>query len=482
MRFPTAPILTTVAALLIGALPAAAAAECETLVEDRCETWSAIHKGGRNETLKGNFPEEPKDVAVAGSAVYITGESFDGGLDSALFILKYSSKDGTLLWETRYDGRNSVEGFDYDSGEALTVSGGSVFVTGYRNSHEFANGDLVVGAFDRKRGKKQWVVAVTKGRSRGADITTSNDGSVVFITGNVRHDNRRKLVVAALDARNGKLLWKVHEEATSEKGKVYGTELTAGENRLFVQGRVRHSRRDYDYVTLAYDISRTRPDLAWRTFTHSAAPGYGHESSMALAPDGSRLYVGGSHQVFKEGTATAATYALDATDGSVLWVNEVINPKTQYQSGYDLTLSPEGNTVYVVGVPDVMPSEHFENFVAQAYASDTGATLWTTKYESGDDAVIAGDIEAGPDGPFISAVLVETQGRSLLTLSLDGKDGSIRWSARFKPSDDPSAELHARETLAVGKDGSAYIAGEMNRGRRSGVYYDKADLVVAAYR
>lgn len=459
-----------------------AAGTCDAPDDDRCETWARIWDSGLNETSKGAYPEYPADAEVARGALYVAGESHDGHGDSDVFLLKLSTDDGQLLWETRYGGRSPVEGREFDAATALDVSGRRIFVTGRRNSDQMGRSDLLAAAFDTATGKKLWAVAVAKGRAWGADVAASPDGSVVYVSGSARRDDRRQIILAALRASDGATLWEYYRAPPGKAGRAYGTQLIATGDRLYAQGTVRRNRRNYDYLTLAFDVSGKTTKL-WRTFTNSDAPGYGYGSAMALPPDGKRLFVGGSHQDLSQngGQATASTYALDATTGAIVWSDTVMNPMTKFQSAYELALSPSGEHLYVAGIPDLVPSDHFENFVARAYAAGDGSVLWTTKYEPATADVYVADLGADGDGPIVSAILMSGLNRDLLTLALDGNDGSTRWSARFRPSDELNAEVNAQGALAIGANGSIYNAGEMYSGNAASGYAH-GDVVIAAYR
>ena len=114
-------------------------------------------------------------VSPTGTRVFVTGSTCDGSCDDT--TVAYSSLTGARLWAASYNGPG-------DSGaNAITVSGRRVFVTG--SSHGKTTGtDYATVAYGASTGARLWV-ARYNGPGRGGNsanaITVS--GGRVFVTG-----------------------------------------------------------------------------------------------------------------------------------------------------------------------------------------------------------------------------------------------------------------------------------------------------------
>src|SRR4029077_4890290 len=101
-----------------------------------------------------------------------------------------------------------------------------------------------------------------------------------------------------------------------------------------------------DYITIAFDAA-TGAKRWIRSYDgpdHDCDEAYG----LAVAPDGSRVFVTGSS--FSLTTdSDAATVAYDASGGAQLWAARYDGPDHLYDTGDSLLVAPDGSRVYVAG-------------------------------------------------------------------------------------------------------------------------------------
>ena len=146
---------------------------------------------------------------------------------------------------------------------------------------------------------------------------------------------------------------------------------------MFVTGYLYGSGSGHheDYATVAY-AAATGAQLWSRLYNPGDLPDYGR--SVAISPDGSRVFVTGS----SEGTGSSsdyATLAYDADTGAGLWVSRYTGlGGKRVDEGAALAVSPDGSRVFVTG----WSSEGYLNpdYATLAYDAATGAPLWLMRY------------------------------------------------------------------------------------------------------
>ena len=102
-------------------------------------------------------------------------------------------------------------------------------------------------------------------------------------------------------------------------------------------------------------------------------------SAIAVSGDGSRVFVTGTSQT-SPGDEDFATVAYDATTGDQAWVKRFGDPYEEDETANSIAVTPDGSTVFVGGTgPASSPSWH--DFITLAYAAGDGALIGATSYD-----------------------------------------------------------------------------------------------------
>jgi outer membrane protein assembly factor BamB len=124
----------------------------------------------------------------------------------------------------------------------------------------------------------------------------------------------------------------------------------------------------------------------WRSrYRGSVCTPYESGDDIAVGPDGSVVFVTG-HMLTSDQTGNKASYstvAYDAATGAELWATRFAHatvPGTPYAEP-SIALSPDGSRVYVGGSAQVTSSTI--DFATLAYSASTGVTIWKAEYASG---------------------------------------------------------------------------------------------------
>src|SRR5207244_1432326 len=130
-----------------------------------------------------------------------------------------------------------------------------------------------------------------------------------------------------------------------------------------------------DYGTLAYNASTGAQ--VWASRYNGPANGDDDAYSLAVSPDGSRVYVTGCS--YGSGTGDDyATVAYSASTGAQVWASRYNGPAHGNDQANSLAVSPDGSRVYVTGWSP--GSGTGEDYATVAYSASTGAEVWISRY------------------------------------------------------------------------------------------------------
>ena len=110
--------------------------------------------------------------------------------------------------------------------------------------------------------------------------------------------------------------------------------------------------------------------------TLDAAGGLAEAVSLAVSPDGARVYVTGAG-ISPAGSATYATVAYDAATGAVLWDRRYVEGGTDAFAG-SVVASPDGSRVYVTG--EAGGTDGLDDTTV-AHLAASGTQLWVAHHD-----------------------------------------------------------------------------------------------------
>ena len=284
----------------------------------------------------------------------------------------------------------------------------------------------------------------------GSKLALNASETQVFVMTGVTSTSDPKLV--ALDAGTGTVQWARH---LGPKDLVFGGDIVVAPSGdvIYVTGS-RNAPRSSGITTSGYD-TRDGSRL-WVTTDRSSGSEYGTGWSVTVSGDGRTVFAAGS----KGSSFTTISYA--ARSGKVLWMNGLHRP--EWYSAAALHVIEHDGQVFAAGITDL---DGLFGFVTVSYDVVTGARLWT---RVNDSCRALSGLAVSPDG---QDVFVEGECSSrMATIDYGAADGVRRWSRTLEGGRDSSGT-----DLVVGSDGTLFAIGRMNRG-----YVGHADFITIAYR
>ena len=326
---------------------------------------------------------------------------------------------GAQLWLSRYDGRAHT--YPVPTAIAASPDGSAVFVTGWSRYHS-APSDYATVGYDAATGRQLWARSYAgpgEAADEAAAIAVSPDGRIVFVTGT--------------------------------SGPLNGVQ---------------------EYATIAYSASTGRQLWLRR---YKGPDGYSIARALVVGPDGKTVFVTGyaSRGVYGPGGGSDAftTIAYDAATGAQRWLRRYKDPANGNNQARNISISPDGDTVYVTG-RGYGPTSRYDDLTV-AYNAAAGTQLWASRYNSpanGND--YANAVAVAPDGTsvYVTGGSRGTSGGPAFatTVAYNAVTGAQRWAARSHGSYAASTALYAGASLAVTPDGRRVIVAGPAIGTGSG--------------
>ena len=334
-------------------------------------------------------------VSPDGDTVFVTGGSAGGTGRQDYATLAYDASTGAVLWTKRYDGPGvGSHGGDTAYDLAVSPNGANVIVTG-TSSGPLTHTDVATVAYDAVTGAKVWEMRFDGPRSKldaGVSLAFNPDGTTVFVTGYSDYFRfyGTQYVTLAYDAATGAQTWtRLYDSPIDAEPGDTGISLAVASDgaRVFVTGTT-----TYGYATVAYDAETG--GRIWVDRYDSG--GYGGARSVAVSPDGTTVFVTGSSEITLNGEGDYVTIAYDASIGSRLWVVRYPRGADQGGRASSIAVSPDGTKVFVTG--GTFGTKLGNGYATVAYDASSGARLWTVRYTGAGETGEARSIVLSPDG------------------------------------------------------------------------------------
>ncbi len=165
-------------------------------------------------------------------------------------------------------------------------------------------------------------------------------------------------------------------------------------------------------------------------------------ASMAVSPDGTRVFVTGWSARVRTGPGGEfATVGYKTATGARLWAQRYHGPAGGTAEARSVAISPDGTTVFVTGtILNVQRTDY--DYVTIAYQAATGAVRWTARYDGpgspSDDQAYAVAVSRDGRTVFVTGSTASPdrpRGDGSTTIAYRAATGTQRWAV----SDDPLA-------------------------------------------
>jgi DNA-binding beta-propeller fold protein YncE len=411
-RLPAGLLL--LACMLVVPLPGHAGPACGALegVDDLCPAWTVIYDSGQGQSVDMGWLNA---VSPDGQTVFSVGRTWEEADQSLSWrTIAYNAASGAERWTAVFDG--GKKSWDWPGAMAVSPDGSTVYVAGTAGNDLYIDGDYAIVAYDTAEGDVRWETVYdhnTGGIEEVHGIELSPDGTRVYVTGENGTEHAPDYVTIAVDTDSGDVAW-AREYKVKENGLDLGVSVAVGEalgdgarHVVYVTGA--STAATMDHATIAYDHDG---EQLWVT-RHQGPLGEDNGLYNALSPDGSTLYVTGDITIAALATGWDydwRTYAIDTATGAIGWSKDYTGVKPGLDRPMAIALAPDGSKLYVSGV---VVGEHDQDkeIAIVAYDAATGTQAWESTNglpHSGSEWGVTLDIS--PDGSTLAMGGVRSTG------------------------------------------------------------------------
>lgn len=465
--------------------------ECATLKYDLLgnSLWPQVKR-----YTDGPYPCFGKVLKMDTSGNVIVAASASNGLDLDIYLTKYAAPDGTQLWATTFDGRDS----DEPKGMTLDADG-NVYLTGY-SSTQTGHYDFYTARHDGSNGNTLWETIFDSGGGN-TDITAEADaialdpaGGAVFVTGYAITGGITSFETLKYKFDNGEVIWqRLFNGVAGRNSRPVGLGLSSAGD-LLIAGWADSAATNLDYVALKYDRGELNPPTGLTAQTLSSTSIRLTWSSNSLNEDGFRIErctlfacvdfaefttVGAGVTTYTDTGLDEETYysyrvrAYNAANGPSQYTNtaqtlttgvSAVPPAWAYSYNgladsddfaAAIAVGPDNNPVVTGGSHDFYPGYTMGNltwdYLTIKLDKNTHIPLWTERY---DDPTSASDVATcvAVDNTNIATV------SGYATLNVNEVDVNSLFTIRYKASAAPPQALSADQYNGPGATDDRAVA------------------------
>jgi DNA-binding beta-propeller fold protein YncE len=420
----------------------------------------------------------------------------DGSAGEGYATSAYAADSGRELWVARYRRFASAE----PAALAVSPDGLLVYMTGWAPGRDGRPSYLTL-AYRSDTGAEVWTALYSADEFAVASaIAASPDGESVYVTGASGARGSFDHATVAYDSQTGRELWVSRNERRGGFDEPVELAVSPDAQRVYVTGTFASADEGYDYATVA--VKAATGEQVWLARYDGPSRHRDTTASLAVSPDGSRVYVTGSSTRLYGGGKYAvgdiATIAYRATTGARLWVvrhktpASILPPLGTVHASNDaaaLAVSPDGTRLSVTGGSGRWKrtgsngAEETNDFGTVAYRAATGTKLWVARYNGPrDDFDSATSLAVSPDGTRVYVTGWSDTPDSgsahdvsaYATVAYSASNGRKLWVARYSG---PVRGHNAPDAIAVASDGSrVYVTGSSQASDK------RTGFVTIAYR
>lgn len=472
------------------------------------ELWTSLEVGP-----EGNPAARPTIVVGANDDIFLSGSI--GPRDSTdMLVQKYAAASGEQIWSRSYDGL----GAGLDEAEALAIdTAGDVFVTGSSTGLDGTIEFLTVKV-SADTGDEQWQARFDTAADEGdfpAAIVVDSAGDPV-IAGSSRNMSFAKsdFAVVKLSGSDGSEQWRA-TEGLLEFAQIFGCGHPVRSSKAmavdsagdtYVAGcQSNGSNTDTVIAKLSAD-----GDWIWRAVYDGGLT----DVLVALTLDSAGDVIVAGTSYHPETDADFLALKLDGATGAALWTARYTGPTPTARRQFASTVTVDSNDdVIVAGSGSAaLPGSGGPSIAVVKFAGSSGDTIWASQIDTGGalvnavvtnaagDVFVAGQVgyqlavakfsgSTGSElwlelsGSFLGANALANAaaidsfgnvlltgvvyrvgtGADLLTVKLDGLDGSMLWAA---DGAGPGTIHEAAHGVAIDAAGDVIVTGfyEMSEG------------------
>jgi DNA-binding beta-propeller fold protein YncE len=309
-------------------------------------------------------------------------------------------------------------------------------------------------------------------------VVASPDGTKIYVTGqSAGATSDSDYATIAYNATTAAVVWtKRYNGPANGADAASAIAVSPDGTKLYVTGRSTGSTSDSDYATIAYNA--TTGAVVWTTRYNGLSNNYDAARTVAVSPDGTKVYVSGE-SIGSTGDWDYATVAYNAMTGAVVWTKRYNGTTDSTDAAYAVTVSPDSTKVYVTGLSFGSTGSDYATI---AYNAATGAVVWTKRYNgTGNGEDYASAVAVSPDGTKVYVTgrsVGSTTDSDYATIAYNATTGTVVWAKRYNG---PANSGDYASAVVVSPDSTkVFVTGDSLGSTANCTCYDYATVAYSA--
>ena len=299
-------------------------------------------------------------VSPDGKYIYICGQSIGYFSETNQYrmsglIAKYDSS-GNLQWQRTLA---FIEPIIFNS-IVISPDGNSIYVCGTNTNGVIGLDDIIIAKYNSSGDLLWQKLCGIMDEDRGSYISISPDGNYIYICGRTKStDTNKDSCFIAKYNSSGEIQWQRTNSVSD------GTAITVSpdNNSVYICAS---SDSPVDINDWSYLIKYDQyGEMQWNKVHKSFFSIY--DNSITFSPDGNYIYTCGSCRRGMNGRNSIYLAKYD-TSGNLQWMIEY-ETSTNFGEGTSVSVSPDGNYIYICGYISQSSSQYYDCFIAKYNSS-----------------------------------------------------------------------------------------------------------------